>query len=165
MQNGKISAVLLHLRRILKQKGRGSFLRIERNGKKEKNRFQKVKEKEKLEIGEKSLFCSGPNACRILSALGEGVVKISCRCHVFQIFFQQCDVSMVFKNAIFHSCHGVKAKTMERPVLQARSDCSESVQSVELVNQPINIKTQFAIDVNNARDHQTSLDQMTDLTS
>ena len=49
------------------------------SGKEEKGKKTnfKVGEKEKLEIGEKSLFCSGPNACRILSALGEGIVKIS----------------------------------------------------------------------------------------
>ena len=52
-------------------------LRIQGKGKKRKKANFKVGEKEKLEIGEKSLFCSGPNACRILSALGEGIVKIS----------------------------------------------------------------------------------------
>ena len=77
MQNGKISAVLLHLRRIVKQNGLGWFLRIQGEGKKRKKANFKVGEKEKLEIGEKSLFCSGPNACRILSALGKGIVKIS----------------------------------------------------------------------------------------
>ena len=45
-----------------------------------KGKKQILESKRKGEIRnrrEKSLFCSGPNACRILSALGEGIVKIS----------------------------------------------------------------------------------------
>ena len=45
--------------------------------KKGKKQIFKWEKRRKLEIGEKSLFCSGPNACRILSALGKGIVKIS----------------------------------------------------------------------------------------
>ena len=83
----------------------------------------------------------------------------------FRIFFGNTMFQRFLTMQYFICVMGSKLnKTMESPVLQA-CDCSESVQSVELVNQQINIKTQFAIDVNNARDHQTTLDQMTDLTS
>ena len=51
------------VRLVFKNSGKGE--------KKKKANFR-VGEKEKLEIGEKSLFCSGPNACRILSALEDG---------------------------------------------------------------------------------------------